>query len=103
MAPKAKAKTRAEQMAENDRLVRERDEANAEAVAARRAVDGLARQLDVADSRADNLREALAEHAEDAARWRARAERWRETCDRLRFALDVVRERDELRAKGGAS
>jgi len=102
MARKTKTKTRAEQMAENiDRLVRERDEAQAEAVAARRAALDLARQLDVADSTADNLREALAEHA---ARWRARAERWRATCDRLRFALDVVRERDELRAaKGGAT
>ncbi len=91
MARKAKAKTRAEQMAENiARLVDERD-------AARREADFL-------HGVADNLREAMNEHAEDAERWRKRAAENRETCDRLRFALDVVRERDELRAaKGGAS
>jgi len=96
MAPKAKAKTRAEQMAENiDRLVRERDEAQAEAVAARRAALDLARQLDARDrseARAERLRETCD------------PERLRETCDRLRFALDAIRERDDLRAaKGGAS
>ena len=102
MAPKAKAKTRAEQTAENrgrtyvaamdpatrgarpqtaeniDRLVRERDEA-------RREANGLR-------AVADELRAAASKRAKDA-------KRWRETCDRLRFALDVVRERDELRAE----
>lgn len=83
-----KAKTRAG-LAD---LRRERDEALARCSEAARVIDEL-------EALADNLREALAEHAEDAARWRARAECWRETCDRLRFALDVVRERDELRAE----
>jgi len=98
MARKAKAKTRAEQMAENiDLLVRERDEARAAALDACREVARM-------QATADNLREAVAEHAEDAERWRERAERLREARDRLRFALDVVRERDELRAaKGGAT
>lgn len=91
MARKAKAKTRVEQMAENiDRLVRERDEARA-----------CCRE---AEAVADNLREAMNEHAEQRERWRKRAAENRETCDRLRFALDVVRERDELRAaQGGAT
>lgn len=98
MARKAKAKTRVEQMAENiDRLVRERDEARACCREAARVIDDL-------KAVADNLREAMNEHAEQRERWRKRAAENRETCDRLRFALDVVRERDELRAaQGGAT